>query len=50
MSSKTVHVRKRGYDVLRDPLINKSTAFTTEERTALGLTGPLPPVSNTVDQ
>jgi malic enzyme len=50
MGSNTVHVRKRGYDVLRDPLINKSTAFTAEERTALGLTGLLPSVINDVDQ
>lgn len=50
MGSKTVHVRKRGYDVLRDPLINKSTAFTAAERTALGLTGLLPSVINSVSQ
>ncbi|MBP1709110.1 MAG: NAD-dependent malic enzyme [Deltaproteobacteria bacterium] len=33
---------KRGIDVLRDPEINKSIAFTDAERDALGLTGLLP--------
>ena len=33
---------KRGIDVLRDPTLNKSTAFTEGEREALGLTGLLP--------
>ncbi|MGO9110444.1 MAG: NAD-dependent malic enzyme, partial [Thermoguttaceae bacterium] len=33
---------KRGIDILRDPQLNKSTAFTDEERDALGLTGLLP--------
>jgi malate dehydrogenase (oxaloacetate-decarboxylating)(NADP+) len=33
---------KRGIDVLRDPRINKSTAFTEAEREALELTGLLP--------
>lgn len=33
---------KRGIDVLNDPTINKSTAFTGAEREALGLTGLLP--------
>ena len=32
----------RGFDVLNSPLLNKGTAFTVEERTALGLTGLLP--------
>jgi malate dehydrogenase (oxaloacetate-decarboxylating)(NADP+) len=34
--------KQRGIDVLRDPQVNKSTAFTEAEREALGLTGLLP--------
>src|SRR5262245_3279506 len=33
---------KRGIEVLHDPQLNKSTAFTETEREALGLTGLLP--------
>jgi malate dehydrogenase (oxaloacetate-decarboxylating)(NADP+) len=33
---------KRGVDVLRDPSLNKSTAFTEAERQALGLVGLVP--------
>jgi malate dehydrogenase (oxaloacetate-decarboxylating) len=40
----------RGQDVLQTPLLNKGTAFTTDERTALGLTGLLPPAMKTLDQ
>ena len=32
----------RGMAVLRDPLLNKGTAFTENERDALGLRGLLP--------
>ncbi|WP_254202654.1 MULTISPECIES: NAD-dependent malic enzyme [unclassified Acinetobacter] len=34
----------RGYEVLRDPALNKGTSFSLEERKALDLTGILPPV------
>src|SRR5690349_879685 len=33
----------RGYAVLRDPLLNKGSAFPDDERAALGLQGLLPP-------
>ena len=40
----------RGQDVLHSPLLNKGTAFTTDERAALGLTGLLPPAVKTLEQ
>ena len=38
----------RGLAVLNSPLLNKGTAFTVEERKALGLTGLLPPDISTL--
>lgn len=35
---------KRGIDLLRDPRLNRGTAFTVEERRALGIEGLLPDV------
>ncbi len=40
--------KARGLAVLNSPLLNKGTAFTTEERKALGLTGLLPPEISTL--
>ena len=34
---------KRGAELLQDPVLNKGTSFTAQERTALGLRGLLPP-------
>ena len=38
---------KRGTDVLQDPSLNKSTAFTEEEKQALGIVGLVPDVTET---
>jgi malate dehydrogenase (oxaloacetate-decarboxylating) len=43
-------VSKRGYDLIRDPLLNKSSAFTAEERDAFRLHGLLPTRVNTMDE
>ncbi len=40
--------KARGLAVLNSPLLNKGTAFTAEERNALGLTGLLPPDISTL--
>jgi malate dehydrogenase (oxaloacetate-decarboxylating) len=40
--SKQQQVTKRGHDLIRDPLLNKGTALTREERKALGVEGLLP--------
>src|SRR6516165_1455984 len=42
--------RNRGYSVFSDPRLNKGTAFTGPERTALGLNGLLPSRVLTLDQ
>ena len=40
---------KRGADLLHDPALNKSTAFTEAERQALGLVGLVPDATETED-
>jgi malate dehydrogenase (oxaloacetate-decarboxylating) len=44
-----VRVRLRGTPVLVSPLLNRGTAFTLEEREALGLTGLLPEGVSTIE-
>ena len=39
-----------GKDLMSDPVLNKGTAFTEEERTQFGLHGLLPPVVETLEQ
>ncbi|MGB8907531.1 MAG: NAD-dependent malic enzyme [Candidatus Cybelea sp.] len=45
-----VEIAARGFDVLHTPRINKGTAFSLEERRALGLVGLLPPAVLTIEQ
>jgi len=40
---------KRGIELLHDPSLNKSTAFTESEKQALGLVGLVPDVTETED-
>jgi malate dehydrogenase (oxaloacetate-decarboxylating) len=48
--SDHLEITARGKAVLADPRINRGTAFTREERRALGLTGLVPPRVLTLDQ
>ena len=41
---------EHGRSVLRDPLLNRGTAFTSEERAALGLDGLVPPGISTLEE
>jgi malic enzyme len=43
-------VQQRGFDLIRDPLLNKGTAFTPEERRKFGLDGLLPSRVNSLEQ
>jgi malate dehydrogenase (oxaloacetate-decarboxylating) len=45
-----LEVAVTGFTLLRLPLMNKSTAFTLEERRRLGLEGLLPPHVNTLEE
>lgn len=47
---KVQHTQLRGHAVMREPLLNKGSAYTPDERTLLGLHGLLPAASNTQDQ
>ena len=43
-------VKLRGNDLVNNPMLNKSSAFTQEERKALGLEGILPTQVNTIEE
>ena len=47
---KPVKIDVRGYDLIRDPLLNKGSAFPEDERLAFGLDGLLPTRVNTMDE
>ena len=47
--SLIARVRARGNDVLRNPMLNRGTAFTRAEREALGLEGLLPGAVSSMD-
>jgi malate dehydrogenase (oxaloacetate-decarboxylating)(NADP+) len=49
MSYKTNLNGKRGVELLHDPSLNKSTAYTEAERQALGLVGLVPDVTESAD-
>lgn len=46
----SIKVNKQGRDLLRDPLLNKSTAFTNKEKELFHLHGLLPTVSETLEE
>jgi malate dehydrogenase (oxaloacetate-decarboxylating)(NADP+) len=46
---KNMAINKHGIEVLEDPSLNKSTAFTESEKQALGLVGLVPDVTETED-
>jgi malate dehydrogenase (oxaloacetate-decarboxylating)(NADP+) len=45
----TMTTNKRGIELLQDPSLNKSTAFTESERQSLGIVGLVPDVTETED-
>jgi malate dehydrogenase (oxaloacetate-decarboxylating) len=50
IGAETLEVPFRGHLLLERPLFNKGTAFTHEERRALGLLGLLPPIEETLEE
>ena len=50
MTASSNHPSETGYRRLGDPLLNKGTAFSAEERKKYGLEGLLPPAVETLDQ
>lgn len=48
--AETVEISRTGQALLENPLLNKGSAFTEEERREFGLTGLLPPHVSSVDE
>ena len=46
---ETVEIAVRGRQVLARPMLNRGSAFTLEQRDALGLRGLIPPAVNSID-
>ena len=49
MTDKESSNQKRGIELLNDSSLNKSTAFSEEERKTLGLIGLLPEITETAE-
>jgi malate dehydrogenase (oxaloacetate-decarboxylating) len=49
-NGRAANPTEHGRSVLRDPLLNRGTAFTSEERAALGLDGLVPPGVSTLEE
>lgn len=50
LEHKIVHVKKRGLDLIRDPMLNKGTAFSEKEREEFNLYGLVPPHVSTFEE
>jgi len=46
----SIKVSKQGRDLLRDPLLNKSTAFTDQEKEQFHLHGLVPNITETLEE
>ncbi len=50
LEQKVVHIKKRGLDLIRDPMLNKGTAFSEKERDEFNLYGLVPPHVSTFEE
>ncbi|NQV19717.1 MAG: NAD-dependent malic enzyme [Armatimonadetes bacterium] len=50
LEQKIVHVKKRGMDLIRDPMLNKGSAFSDKEREEFNLYGLVPPHVSTFEE